>query len=88
MINTRYEIIKKLGQGRSSVYLCRDIEFPEKEYAIKILPPIKDKHEQEIFVKEFSRFRNLNILLSLKPLSWVQFFIRMENKELKLAQLL
>ncbi len=59
MINTRYEIIKKLGQGRSSVYLCRDIEFPEKEYAIKILPPVKDNHEQEIFIKEFFTLQRL-----------------------------
>lgn len=53
MINTRYEIIKKLGQGRSSVYLCTDIEFPGKEYAIKILPPGIDDNEKEIFIKEF-----------------------------------
>jgi len=53
MINTRYEIIKKLGEGRSSVYLCRDLEFPEKEYAIKILSPVDDNREQEIFIKEF-----------------------------------
>ena len=59
MINTRYEIIKKLGEGRSSVYLCRDIEFPEKEYAIKILPPVKDNYEQEIFVKEFFTLQRL-----------------------------
>ncbi|MDZ7625133.1 MAG: protein kinase [Ignavibacteriaceae bacterium] len=59
MINTRYEIIKKLGEGRSSVYLCRDIEFPEKEYAIKILPPVKDDHEQEVFIKEFFTLQRL-----------------------------
>jgi len=59
MINTQYEIIKKLGEGRSSVYLCRDIEFPEKEYAIKILPPVKDNYEQEIFVKEFFTLQRL-----------------------------
>jgi serine/threonine protein kinase len=59
MINTRYEIIKKLGEGRSSIYLCRDIEFPEKEYAIKILPPVKDNHEQEIFIKEFFTLQRL-----------------------------
>jgi serine/threonine protein kinase/tetratricopeptide (TPR) repeat protein len=53
MINTRYEIIKKLGQGRSSVYLCRDIEFPGKEYAIKILPRAIDNNEKEIFIKEY-----------------------------------
>jgi serine/threonine protein kinase/tetratricopeptide (TPR) repeat protein len=59
MINTRYEIIRKLGEGRSSVYCCRDIEFPEKEYAIKILPPVKDNHEQEVFIKEFFTLQRL-----------------------------
>ncbi len=59
MINTRYEIIKKLGKGRSSVYLCRDIEFPEKDYAIKILPPVKDSQEQDIFIKEFFTLQKL-----------------------------
>ncbi len=59
MINTRYEIIKKLGEGRSTVYLCRDIEFPEKEYAIKILPPVKDNYEHEIFFKEFFTLQRL-----------------------------
>ncbi|MBP1683797.1 MAG: Serine/threonine protein kinase [Ignavibacteriaceae bacterium] len=59
MINTRYEILKKLGEGRSSVYLCRDIEFPEKKYAIKILPPVRDNYEREIFVKEFFTLQRL-----------------------------
>ena len=59
MINTRYEIIKKLGEGRSSVYLYRDIEFPEKEYAIKILPAGKDNFERDIFVKEFFTLQRL-----------------------------
>lgn len=59
MINTRYEIIKKLGQGRSSVYLCTDIEFPGKEYAIKILPPGIDDNEKEIFIKEFFTLQKL-----------------------------
>ena len=59
MINTRYEIIKKLGEGRSSVYLCRDIEFPEKEYAIKILPPVKDNYEHQMFFKEFFTLQRL-----------------------------
>jgi len=59
MINTRYEILKKLGEGRSSVYHCHDIEFPEKEYAIKILPPIRDNYEREIFIKEFFTLQRL-----------------------------
>ncbi len=59
MINTRYEIIKKLGKGRSKVYLCRDIDFPEKEYAIKILPPGIDARERDMFVKEFFTLKKL-----------------------------
>ena len=38
MINQRFEIIKKIGEGRSSVYLCGDNEFPDSIIAIKILP--------------------------------------------------
>ncbi|MCZ7614675.1 MAG: hypothetical protein M5T52_14355 [Ignavibacteriaceae bacterium] len=60
MINTRYEILKKLGEGRSKVFLCRDIEFPEKEYAIKILPAKADIKEKETFKKNISRLINLN----------------------------
>lgn len=60
MINTRYEIIKKLGQGRSKVYLCHDIEFPERELAIKILPPDRSKYEHEIFIKEFFTLQKLD----------------------------
>ena len=59
MINTRYEIIKKLGEGRSKVFLCRDIDFPEKEYAIKTLPLGIGSHEHEMFVKEFFTLKKL-----------------------------
>lgn len=53
MINNRYEIIKKLGEGRSSVFLCKDIEDPENQYAIKILPPSADENEKEKFINEY-----------------------------------
>jgi serine/threonine protein kinase len=59
MINTRYEILKKLGVGRSSVYLCHDIEAPEAKYAIKILPPTADHYEKEIFIKEYFTLQRL-----------------------------
>ncbi len=59
MINIRYKIIKKLGEGRSSVYLCSDIETSEKDYAIKILPPDVDKLEKENFVKEYFTLQKL-----------------------------
>jgi len=59
MINTRYEIIKKLGEGRSSVYLCHDIESPDRKFAIKILPAGKDKHETQNFIDEFFTLQKL-----------------------------
>src|SRR5512139_243150 len=59
MINTRYEILKKLGEGRSKVFLCRDIEFRENEYAIKILPANVDKRERDAFLKEYFTLQKL-----------------------------
>ncbi|HSH66192.1 MAG TPA: hypothetical protein VLB84_10430, partial [Bacteroidia bacterium] len=38
LVNNRYTIKKKLGEGRSKVFLCTDVENPYKEFAIKILP--------------------------------------------------
>ena len=59
MINTRYEIIKKLGEGRSSVYLCNDIEVPESKFAIKILPSDANDYEKDNFVKEYFTLQRL-----------------------------
>ena len=59
MINSRYEIIKKLGEGRSAVYLCNDIEYPNKKFAIKILSPKVDEIERANFLKEFFTLQRL-----------------------------
>src|SRR5690554_1154786 len=60
MINNRYTIKKKLGEGRSKVFLCTDAENPYKEFAIKILPSSADKDEINIFRKEFFTLQNFN----------------------------
>jgi len=60
MINQRFEIIKKIGEGRSLVYLCGDIEFPDSLIAIKILPPKADKAEKENFRNEFFTLQKLD----------------------------
>ena len=60
MINQRYTIKKKLGQGRSSVYLCTDSEIPEKDQAIKILSPDASPEEVESFKSEYFILRKLN----------------------------
>ncbi|MHB1686713.1 MAG: protein kinase domain-containing protein [Ignavibacteriaceae bacterium] len=60
MINERYLIKKKIGKGRSQVFLCRDVEFPEIEIAMKILPGDADPEEVKIFRNEFFILRKLN----------------------------
>ena len=67
MINTRYKIIKKLGEGRSLVYLCTDIEFPGREYAIKILPLGIDDKETKSFIKEYFILKKLEHPNIIRP---------------------
>jgi len=60
MINNRFTIRKKLGEGRSKVFLCSDNDNPEKDYAIKILPEIADAEEVKTFRDEFFTLQKLN----------------------------
>ena len=60
MINERYLLKKKLGEGRSQVFLCVDSEFPSNEIAIKILPPDCNAEELATFKKEYFTLRKLN----------------------------
>jgi serine/threonine protein kinase len=60
MINQRYKIKELLGKGRSSVYLCGDIESPGKDIAIKILPANVEIEEEELFTGEFFVLRKIN----------------------------
>ena len=60
MINNRFTIKKKLGEGRSKVFLCSDNVNPEKDYAIKILPEAADVNEIKVFRNEFFILQKLN----------------------------
>ena len=60
MINQRFEIIKKIGEGRSSVYLCGDIEFPDSLTAIKILPAEAGSDEKDNFRSEYFTLQKLD----------------------------
>ncbi|MBZ0200672.1 MAG: protein kinase [Ignavibacteriaceae bacterium] len=53
MINNRYIIHKKIGEGRSSVYLCKDVEYPQRSTAIKILNADSSPDDLAAFQKEF-----------------------------------
>lgn len=60
MINNRYIIKKKLGEGRSKVFSAIDTEFPDKEIAIKILPVSAKPDEKDSFRDEFFRIKKFD----------------------------
>jgi serine/threonine protein kinase len=59
MINNRYKILNKLGEGRSSVYRCTDIKSGY-EYAVKIISPLLSNDEYISFSDEYNTIRKLN----------------------------
>ncbi|HED06562.1 MAG TPA: hypothetical protein ENI57_00405, partial [Ignavibacteria bacterium] len=59
MINERYIVKKILGEGRSKVFLCDDIDFPEKDVALKVLPSKVPEEEINIFRKEYFTLQKL-----------------------------
>jgi serine/threonine protein kinase/tetratricopeptide (TPR) repeat protein len=59
MINGRYEIIEKIGEGRSSVFLCSDKENFNQKIALKVLTNIKDTEDLASFRNEFLNLKNL-----------------------------
>jgi serine/threonine protein kinase/tetratricopeptide (TPR) repeat protein len=66
MINDRFKIEQKLGEGRSSVYLCNDVEFPDTQYAIKILNPQAGSNEIQKFREEYFTLIKLDHLNIIK----------------------
>jgi serine/threonine protein kinase/tetratricopeptide (TPR) repeat protein len=60
MINKRYIVRKKLGEGRSKVYNVIDTEFPEREVAAKFLPVSALKEEKEYFREEYFILQKLD----------------------------
>src|SRR4030066_1691062 len=66
MINRQYSVKKKLGQGRSSVYLCEDSEQAGKKFAVKNLSANTSIEEQKIFKDEFQIIQKLDHLNIIK----------------------
>jgi hypothetical protein len=60
VINNRYIIKKKLGEGRSKVFSAIDSEFPDKEIAIKFLPVSAKPDEKDFFREEFFRIKKFD----------------------------
>lgn len=60
MINRRFSFKKKLGEGRSVVYLCEDYEQSRKNIALKVLPSSSTSEEKKIFKDEFETIQKLD----------------------------
>jgi serine/threonine protein kinase len=59
MINKRYIINKKIGEGRSKVFSVIDTEFPERIVAAKILSVSASAEEKQTFIEEFFTLQKL-----------------------------
>lgn len=60
MINKRYLLGKKLGEGRSKVFSVIDTEFPEREAAVKFLPYSVSEEEKVSFRQEYFTLQKLD----------------------------
>jgi len=59
IINKQFKIIKKLGSGRSQIFLAENLGNLNSLIALKILPPEADNEEILAFVDEYSILKNL-----------------------------
>lgn len=60
MINNRYEIVEKLGEGRSKVFKCKDKFNPELIIGIKVLDSMCSNDELQAFKNEFKLLKKIN----------------------------
>ena len=60
MINNRYNIIHKLGEGRSQVFLCCDTKNSNRKVALKIISGNRSQEEINQFSNEFFILNNFN----------------------------
>jgi len=58
MINGRYELIEKIGEGRSSVFLCSDRENFNQKIALKVFTNTEDAEDLISFRNEFLNLKN------------------------------
>ena len=67
IINRRYEILKKLGEGRSQVFLVKDYHFPKENFAMKIISKNASISEIHSFQYEYYLLKEMNHPNIIKP---------------------
>lgn len=81
MINGRYIIQKKIGQGRSKVFRIIDTEFPEREVAAKFLPLNTSNEEKQFFRDEYFTLQALDHPNIIKPFELGSVLIKDEDDD-------
>ncbi len=86
MINKRYIVSKKLGEGRSKVYNVIDTEFPEREVAAKFLPVLASIEEQEFFREEYFILQRLDHPNIIKSFELSKVLVKDEDEDLEIEK--
>ncbi len=83
MINKRYIVRKKLGEGRSKVFHVIDTEFPEREVAAKFLSPSASNEEKEFFHEEYFILQKLDHPNIIKSFELSTVLIKDEDEDIE-----
>lgn len=86
MINKRYIVSKKLGEGRSKVFSVIDTDFPEREVAAKFLTSSASNEEQEFFREEFFILQKLDHPNIIKSFELSKVLIKDEDEDLEIEK--
>jgi serine/threonine protein kinase/tetratricopeptide (TPR) repeat protein len=81
MINKRYIVSKKLGEGRSKVFNVIDTEFPDREVAAKFLSSSASNEEKEFFREEFFILQKLDHPNIIKSFELSSVLIKDEDED-------
>ena len=60
IINRRYKILKKLGEGRSQVFLVTDNYYPNNIFAMKVISCSAAQRELQLFKNEYYLLKSFN----------------------------
>lgn len=86
MINKRYIVSKKLGEGRSKVFNVIDTEFPDREVAAKFLSPSASSEEKEFFREEFFVLQKLDHPNIIKSFELSCVLIKDEDEDIEIEK--
>lgn len=86
MINKRYIVSKKIGEGRSKVINVIDTEFPEREVAAKFLPVNSSSQEKQKFREEYFTLQKLDHPNIIKAFELSSVILKDDEEDFEIDQ--